>query len=78
MTDEQIESVIEESDGHWHDGEFRIEGKDLMNLCRALLSASKPAAQRDACRIDNFWSGVCRYGTRSCVAEHAALEGTKE
>lgn len=46
MTDEQISAVIEESDGHWVDDDFRINGKDLMNLCRAvaLLSASKPVA----------------------------------
>ena len=27
---------------------------------------------RDACQIDNFTGRVCRYGTRSCVAEHVA------
>lgn len=43
-TDEQIESAIEESGGHWVDDEFRINGKDLMGFARALLSASNPAA----------------------------------
>jgi hypothetical protein len=44
-SDEQIEAVIEESDGHWHDDEFRINGKDLMNLCRSLLAAASNGEQ---------------------------------
>ena len=34
LTDEQAESLIENSDGRWHDGEFRIDGPDLLKLLR--------------------------------------------
>ena len=40
LTDEQAESLIENSDGRWHDGEFRIDGPDLMKLLR---DAAQPA-----------------------------------
>jgi len=35
LTDDQVESLIDESDGRWHDGEFRIDGPDLTRLLRA-------------------------------------------
>jgi Lar family restriction alleviation protein len=38
--DAAIEQAIENSDGAWHDGEFRIAGPELMVMCRALLSAA--------------------------------------
>ncbi|MGX6999853.1 hypothetical protein [Caballeronia sp. KNU42] len=41
MSDEQISAIIDEFDAcHWIDGECRIEGRDMMKLCRALLAAS--------------------------------------
>ena len=43
LTDEQAESLIENSDGRWHDGEFRIDGPDLMKLLR---DAAQPAPAR--------------------------------
>jgi hypothetical protein len=41
LTDEQIEHEIEISGGYWVDGEFRIDCKDLMTLCRAILAENK-------------------------------------
>lgn len=35
LTDEQAELLIENSDGRWCDGEFRIDGPDLMRLLKA-------------------------------------------
>lgn len=41
LTDEQIGAIVDEFDAcHWVDGECRIEGRDMMKLCRALLAAS--------------------------------------
>jgi hypothetical protein len=37
LTDARIEHEIEISGGYWVDGEFRIDCKDLMTLCRAIL-----------------------------------------
>src|SRR5690625_5297777 len=34
VDDDTLESLIEESDGHWSEDEFRIEGPDLMRLLR--------------------------------------------
>lgn len=41
LTDEQISTIVDEFDAcHWVDGECRIEERDMMKLCRALLAAS--------------------------------------
>lgn len=32
LTDEQAEAIIEDSGGRWVDGEFRIDGPDLMRM----------------------------------------------
>lgn len=44
VTDEILEQHIEESDGRWTDGEFRIDGPDLMSLLRAVSKPAKPEA----------------------------------
>jgi hypothetical protein len=36
LTDERIGELIDMTGGFWVDDEFRINGKDLMNLCRLL------------------------------------------
>jgi hypothetical protein len=43
VTDEILEQHIENSDGRWVDGEFRIDGPDLMSLLRAVSKPAKPA-----------------------------------
>jgi Protein of unknown function (DUF550) len=41
LTDEQISAIVDEFDAcHWVDGECRIDGRDMIKLCRALLAAS--------------------------------------
>lgn len=35
LTDEQIELLIDNSDGRWHDGEFCIDAQDLTKLLRS-------------------------------------------
>lgn len=45
ITDEQIEYVIQESGGHWADDEFRINGKDLMTMCKAIAQTPSQPAQ---------------------------------
>jgi hypothetical protein len=42
LTDEQCEAIIASADGRWVDGEFRIDGKDLMAMLRGI---SAPVAQ---------------------------------
>jgi hypothetical protein len=42
VEDSVLERAIEESDGAWHDDEFRIEGAALMSLLRSI--AQQPAA----------------------------------
>jgi hypothetical protein len=42
LTDDQVESLIDESDGRWHDGEFRIDGPDLTRLLRAAHGITAP------------------------------------
>lgn len=39
VDDDTLESLIEESDGHWSEDEFRIEGPDLMYLLRRVALA---------------------------------------
>jgi len=47
MTDEKISHFIENADGvRCVDGEYRIEGRDLMNLVRALLSEAAALAEQ--------------------------------
>ena len=41
LSDEQAEALIEASDGRWHDGEFRIDGPDLMRLLRIAAQKGK-------------------------------------
>jgi hypothetical protein len=41
LTDEQISAIVDEFDAcSWIDGECRIEGRDMVKLCRALLQAN--------------------------------------
>lgn len=40
--DERLESLIESSDGKWHDDEFRINGRDLMTLLRSASTQPAP------------------------------------
>lgn len=51
------------------EGAYRhyIDHKDQIEALAA--SSGKP---RDACVHDNFSTRVCEYGTRGCIAEHAA------
>jgi hypothetical protein len=42
LTEDQVESLIDESDGRWHDGEFRIDGPDLTRLLRAAHGITAP------------------------------------
>ena len=48
-TDALAERLIEESDGRWHDGEFRIDSRELMTMLRRALVAGDGAGDaRDA------------------------------
>jgi len=53
MTEEQISDMIENADGmRCIDGEYRIDGRDLMNLVAAILQAATRDALDDTARLD--------------------------
>ena len=53
-------------------GELADELSSAASTSANVAPAATVQAVRDACQIDNFTGRVCRYGTRSCVAEHVA------
>ena len=63
VTDEILEQHIENSDGRWVDGEFRIDGPDLMNLLRAV---SRPEQLRKPMTDKEIDKGI---DTNACSDE---------
>lgn len=48
LTDEQIETLIENSDGHWREDTFRIDGPSLTALLRAAAQAASADVDGEA------------------------------
>ena len=48
LTDEQIELLIDHSDGHWREDTFRIDGPSLTALLRAAAKAASADVSRDS------------------------------
>lgn len=42
VADEKLEALIDECGGYWVDGEFRVDGKDLMSLLRLVANLQPP------------------------------------
>lgn len=48
LTDEQIELLIDHSDGHWREDTFRIDGPSLTALLRAAAKAASADVDGEA------------------------------
>jgi hypothetical protein len=59
MTDEQIEALIENSDGHWKEDVFCIGGPELMALLRAASGMQGMEAPSDA-ELQALWDVACQ------------------
>jgi hypothetical protein len=57
-SDQTLEELIGESGGSWHDGEFRIEGSDLMKLLRAAVAADATDAARYRWLRGQHWNSA--------------------
>lgn len=77
LTDEQIETLIENSDGHWREDTFRIDGPSLTALLRAAAKAASADVQGegyDQAALDAASLEVqmlllregSRWGTKAC------------
>ena len=86
MSDELIEQLIADSDGRWHDSEFRIDAQDLTALLRAALAKREavtvelPAAlvvTAEGSRHDYYAEGWndCRRKVRELAASQQAAKG---